>query len=238
MNFSQTCSLLSQYLKENKGSFFPDLNLNLNLRGLDAPTDGVATAKTMDLFPQQSGSGTKDHLPNKPDFSVQKSESGASSQMTIFYNGQVIVFNDFPADKAKELMLLASKSSSVSNTTCTSLVQIQKPVEPTNVVPPTNSTVSNSTIVNSMIQDRAQGPTKAAATDLPIARKASLTRFLEKRKDRITARAPYAKPEQPKSWLGLAAQGPAHLERLIQDKWLDMISRNSRAYLRSRFLPF
>ncbi|MCA0763344.1 hypothetical protein, partial [Vibrio vulnificus] len=79
-------------MKENKGSFFPDLNL----RGLQPPPDDVATAKTMDLFPQQSGSVMKDHLPNKPDSSVHKSESEASSQMTIFYNGQVIVFNDFP----------------------------------------------------------------------------------------------------------------------------------------------
>lgn len=34
--------------------------------------------------------------------------------MTIFYAGQVIVLNDFPADKAKEVMLAASKASSVS----------------------------------------------------------------------------------------------------------------------------
>nr|GEY20320.1 hypothetical protein [Tanacetum cinerariifolium] len=46
---------------------------------------------------------------------------------------------------------------------------------------------------------------------LPIARKASLARFLEKRKDRITARSPYqvqesSKQEDGKSWLGLGAQ--------------------------------
>lgn len=37
------------------------------------------------------------------------------AQMTIFYAGKVIVFNEFPADKAKEVMLLASQGSSQSN---------------------------------------------------------------------------------------------------------------------------
>lgn len=37
-----------------------------------------------------------------------------TAPMTIFYGGQVMVFNDFPADKAQEILALASKSSAVA----------------------------------------------------------------------------------------------------------------------------
>ncbi|XP_071721444.1 protein TIFY 10A-like [Rutidosis leptorrhynchoides] len=53
--------------------------------------------------------------------------------------------------------------------------------------------------------------TFVSSSDLPIARKASLARFLEKRKDRITSRSPYqsqdvSKQGDSKAWLGLGAQ--------------------------------
>ncbi|KAJ8543371.1 hypothetical protein K7X08_005894 [Anisodus acutangulus] len=187
-HFSQTCSLLSQYLKE-KGSF-GDLSLG---------------STTMDLFPkiEKSGESAAAKLMNL--FPAMKSESEADkAQMTIFYAGQVIVFNDFPADKAKEIMLMATTTNS------TSMV----PPKPADLVSPAINMVPT------------QMPSHPIVSDLPIARRASLTRFLEKRKDRLTAKAPYQlsnlhkqgaspspKVEENKAWLGLGAQFPVKTEQ-------------------------
>uniref|UniRef100_A0A5B7ALI5 Protein TIFY n=2 Tax=Davidia involucrata TaxID=16924 RepID=A0A5B7ALI5_DAVIN len=245
-NFSQTCSLLSQYLKE-KGTF-GDLSLGMkcNFEGngmtetfrqtatatttmnlfpmieKSGEVSGVSTRnaapmsrnlKSMNLFPQQTGFAStvpKEEVPKKADSSVIKSEP-ETAQMTIFYAGQVIVFNDFPADKAKEVMLVASKAGSGDSNS--SLVQ--KPLESTNLVPSGSNVVPN--FGNNLVQEHVPRPSQPIVTDLPIARKASLSRFLEKRKDRITAKAPYhtsnsgaapPKPAESKAWLGLAAQSP------------------------------
>jgi len=58
----------------------------------------------------------------------------------------------------------------------------------------------------------AQKPARTNASDMPIARKASLHRFLEKRKDRLNAKTPYqtspadatpVKEPESQPWLGL-----------------------------------
>ncbi|KAL6965802.1 hypothetical protein U1Q18_036863 [Sarracenia purpurea var. burkii] len=253
-NFSQTCSLLSQYLKEKKGGF-GGLSLGMSCgfddEGMPETFSQTATATTMNLFPvvdkklgivsgaltrnpalmprntsssldlfsQHSGFASKEEVPKPKKFDSSGNNSGPErAQMTIFYAGKVIVFDDFPADKAKEVMLLASKGSSPNAGAFSS-----PPVHLTNLIPTTGSTtvVSNPGNLN-MTQELPQRPPQPIGSDLPkIARKASLTRFLEKRKDRITARAPYPtsnstafppKPAENKSWLGLAAQYPVQFQ--------------------------
>lgn len=73
------------------------------------------------------------------------------AQMTIFYNGQVMVFNDFPADKVKEIMLLAGKGTSpnvVNTFTATNMVT--KPAESAASIVPS--------FANNLVQETAQGP--------------------------------------------------------------------------------
>ncbi|KAL1547845.1 protein TIFY 10A-like [Salvia divinorum] len=178
-NFSQTCSLLSQYLKE-KGTF-GDLTLGLT------PTPEIkdAPTETVNFLSVIENSGNKN-----PKSEVE------TAPMTIFYGGQVMVFNDFPADKAQEILALASKSSAA-------------------VAPPPAAESSSGVPVFV--------PAKPSLdSDLPIARKNSLARFLEKRRDRVTANAPYpaaarkaapAPPPKAEEWLGLGPQQPFQIPR-------------------------
>jgi jasmonate ZIM domain-containing protein len=147
-----------------------------------------------------------------------------SQQLTIFYGGKVLVFNDFPADKAKDLMQLASKSSPVVQN-----VGVPQPSAPATVTDNTKVHKAMPAPVSSLPVAQASDakkPARANASgtcyflffpvvycrfiliqsskyglpnfvmliihlnlcfsfvDMPIARKASLHRFLEKRKDR------------------------------------------------------
>lgn len=162
-----------------------DLLPMIEKSGDSSSTTSVETTnpqEPMNLFPQEQSSTRKSSAaPPKSDHQPEK------AQMTIFYGGQVIVFDDFPADKANQIMRLANKQNPTNNFSYTMMMNNQKPVE--SAVPISSQ--------------------PSVVADLPIARRNSLTRFLEKRKDRITATAPYqicnknSKNEENKAWLGL-----------------------------------
>lgn len=179
---------------------------------------------SMGLFPQQSGFAPMEDVQNKLDSSVRKPATAEppTAQMTIFYAGRVIVFNDFPADKAREVMLLATKGSSQIQNVFPSIPAnshpalapntSKTPIESNISIPSCSNALPN--FGNNLVQECMQPVPQPIANDLPIARRASLHRFLEKRKDRIIAKAPYqinpaasaSKPvESELSWLGLAA---------------------------------
>ncbi|KAF5793461.1 putative transcription factor TIFY family [Helianthus annuus] len=193
--FLQTCNRLSLFLKE-KGKI-RDLNFGINakfdatgtglfdsVRSLKSPNpDSTCQSATVDLL---SSIGEKvEEKPVDvaiPQYVILDSSSceledkveakSSTAQMTIFYQGQVLVLDDVPADRARDLMLMAKNG-----------VETSKPKPPPPVVD----------------VSRSKGPIKedvqqAKDSDLPIARRASLHKFLAKRKDRATVRAPYQSP--------------------------------------------
>lgn len=151
--FAVTYGLLRQYMKEQGGSGATRCLASAVGVGLMPETDAAAAAAeateerttVLELFPQQAGT-LKDEQQRK-----RKERADGRAPLTIFYGGKMVVFDDFPAEKAEELMQLAGSGNAA--------------------------------------QDALAG--QPSLTDMPLARKVSLKRFLEKRKNRLTAADPY-----------------------------------------------
>ncbi|KAL5218684.1 hypothetical protein ABZP36_019368 [Zizania latifolia] len=163
--FAVTCGLLRQYMKEHAGGrFLPAVPMSVVVPGADAVVGAAAVVeeapeerKTMELFPQEAGTLKG---------SQERKETAKAPQLTIFYGGSVVVFDDFPAEKADELMKLVAVS-------CDSAA--------------------------AGVDAGAAAACHPSLPDMPIARKVSLQRFLEKRKNRLAATESFPAALQPES---------------------------------------
>lgn len=170
-SFAATCSLLSQYLKEKKGGL-------QGLGGLAmAPAAGAGAFRpptTMNLLsaldapaeePHEKATAgePKDHDKRTAGNPREAARDEEAQQLTIFYGGKVVVFDKFPSTKVKDLLQIMNPAGGDGVDRAGATVPTQ------NLPTPSHNSLS----------------------DLPIARRNSLHRFLEKRKDRITAKAPY-----------------------------------------------
>ncbi|TVU21316.1 hypothetical protein EJB05_30944 [Eragrostis curvula] len=148
--FTVTYGQLRQYMKDQGGhgamrlapamatSTMPGADVAGGAGATEAVPASEKGKAVLDLFPQQ---------PGMPKASQERKEP-KKAQLTMFYDGRMVVFDDFPAEEAEKLVKAAgscnaSRPSPVARQPC---------------VP-----------------------------DMRIARKASLQRFLEKRKDRLVA---------------------------------------------------
>ncbi|BAT98271.1 hypothetical protein VIGAN_09191400 [Vigna angularis var. angularis] len=184
-SFSQTCSLLSQFLKEKRASGDSTLGMGgkmepkastKDLFGSLQNSDGALklSASAMDFLPQL----VENPCIKKPNL---RSAVPESPQMTIFYAGKMLVFDAFPPEKATEVMELATKlalDSSGGEETPPSAPVTTKELAETKV-PQTNTS------------EAPKPGSQGVGSDMRYPRRASLLKFLEKRKERVNARGPY-----------------------------------------------
>ncbi|KAI0486578.1 hypothetical protein KFK09_029326 [Dendrobium nobile] len=104
-SFAMTCSLLSQYLKDNWNLGELGIEkLHCSLQEKEKNLFRLPT--TMNLF---LGLDVSTETDTNRMFR-NKVEDEISGQLTIFYDGKVMVFDNFPAKKDQDLMEMASKS--------------------------------------------------------------------------------------------------------------------------------
>ncbi|KAI3945149.1 hypothetical protein MKW98_022013 [Papaver atlanticum] len=228
-NFSQTCDLLSEYMKGNKGSFGPPaMNLSSSASASSvgiSPSAYNQEVKSMGLFPQQHASFGR--TPN----TLGTNNKSESPQMTIFYGGKIMVLDNLSVDSAKQVLGFAENFSGSYT------VHTQE--KSNNFVAANNILIHKDLLPPSHQQRQQQEQAIASgssssslcinASDVPAAKNLSLQRFLAKRKERISARAPYQvkassstpkdsqaqankEIDESKTWLGLGLKSTSQME--------------------------
>ncbi|KAK4775087.1 hypothetical protein SAY86_010022 [Trapa natans] len=170
--------------------------------------------KTMNLFPQYADSSAKP-------FGATEEHHDAA-QMIISYAGQVAVFDDLPAEKANEILLLAEKESSFQAFASQSTFAWRVP---------NNQIESNVTVhpCPNTMQDCIRWRVMPIASSFPQARRCSLQRFLKRRKDRllskhyarsVPAKLASFKSRDDRSWINLAANKCASYRSVKDGAWV------------------
>lgn len=214
-SFATTCSLLSQYVKEKKGGLLQGLG-GLAMAPAAGEEGAFRPPTTMNLLSalddapaeersEKATAGEPKHQDkcaggNPREEAAGEEEEEEAQQLTIFYGGRVVVFDMFPSAKVKDLLQIMSPGGDGVDRAGGATV-------------PTRS---------------LHRPSHDSLSDLPIARRNSLHRFLEKRKDRITAKAPYQQVKS--SVVGVEASKQA-AGAWVEKPWLGLGQEETTAKL-------
>ncbi|KAL5062608.1 hypothetical protein RYX36_024345 [Vicia faba] len=186
--FSQTCSLLSQFLKEKRisGDSASGMFGKIDPKGGGKDFFGNMKNSEGGLRLNASDMESLPQLVENPCIKKTNTRSTApeTPQLTIFYAGKMLVFDAFAPGNATEIMELATKLASENSNTeenpPSAPVTSEKPKSKESQIPQPNTSLETSKPEN-----------QTNSSDMRYPRRASLLKFLEKRKERVIARGPY-----------------------------------------------
>ncbi|XP_059300880.1 protein TIFY 4B-like isoform X1 [Lycium ferocissimum] len=184
-----------------------DIHVQCVQRGKDTAAELSESAEETvpDGKKQQGKPDISGHITAPPVTAVDKSAPSRTigsadtpvGQMIIFYSGKVNVYDDVPANKAQTIMCLASSphcmpSEAPSNATVAArhsaccLQAANTKLRPDSDMVPTIQTVKMSEVARMPVEEsNSLNDDNPEAVESPASRKASVQRYLEKRKDRF-----------------------------------------------------
>ncbi|XP_074570680.1 protein TIFY 3-like [Curcuma longa] len=113
--------------------------------------------------------------------------AGSDSALTILYGGEARVYNSIPPEKAQVIMLIAAAAAEAGKV----MTMVGH-----NAAESLGPMLARSLSLQSSTATVGRSCTPASLfmlqEELPIARRQSLQRFLEKRRDRLARKTPYA----------------------------------------------